>query len=120
MTMWMGEKIKQLREQKGLTQYELAEKIGCGKHNISTWELGKYEPLLANVVALADFFNVSIDELCCRDFKEAKQGKWVWKDYRFRCSVCDEAIPKVTTDNKQFINETYKYCRWCGARMDYE
>ena len=53
------------------------------------------------------------------DVQEVKHGEWLFIEDRFRCSVCDAAIPKVTTAcNKSFINETYKYCRWCGAKMD--
>ncbi len=52
------------------------------------------------------------------DVVEVRHGHWVWGEDRFRCSVCDSAIPKEKTDKKTFINEAYKYCRWCGAKMD--
>lgn len=116
--MTVGEKIKQLRENNGLSQLELSNIIGCYQHTISYWETDTGEPNLLNCILLADVFGVSLDELCCRDSEKGKHGQWVWCEDRFRCSVCDEAIPKVRTDNKAFVNETYKYCRWCGAKMD--
>jgi transcriptional regulator with XRE-family HTH domain len=70
--MLMGEKIKELRKAKGLSQYALAEKIGCAINLVNWWENGKFYPSLFNAICLADFFNVSLDELCCRNFKGEK------------------------------------------------
>jgi transcriptional regulator with XRE-family HTH domain len=72
--MLMGEKIKHLREQKGLSQYRLAQLIGIAhQQQISFWECGQTSPSLFNCIMLADVFNVSLDELCCRNFKGDKQ-----------------------------------------------
>ena len=63
--MNIGERIKQLRREKGLTQEQLAEKIGVERSSI-----GKYEGKSKNVIPsddvkarLADFFGVSVDFL---------------------------------------------------------
>ena len=45
---------------------ELAKKINVGKSIISAWELGLNEPKLSNLIAIADFFDVSIDYLAGR------------------------------------------------------
>ena len=74
-TMQMGEKIKELRKAQGLTQYELAKLIGISnQQHISRWECGDGEPSLINCILMAGVFNVSLDELCCRDFKGDKNG----------------------------------------------
>ena len=70
--MTVGEKIRQLRENKGIHQYELAKELGCIKQSISGWETGKFEPSLFSCILLADFFGISLDELACRDFKGVK------------------------------------------------
>lgn len=67
--MVIGEKIRELRKAKGLSQEKLAEKIGATINDISNWEREKYEPRVFFLVCLAEFFNISLDELCCRDFK---------------------------------------------------
>ena len=70
--MTVGEKIKELREGKKLTQKQLAEIIGSTPNNVCFWEIGKFEPAVFNCILLADVFGVTLDELCCRDFKGGK------------------------------------------------
>jgi transcriptional regulator with XRE-family HTH domain len=56
--------LKELREEKGLTQTQLAEKLGYkGAVTIAKWELGQRTPELENLIAIAKFFNISLDEL---------------------------------------------------------
>lgn len=72
--MLIGEKIKELRQAKGLSQCELAKIIECSQPHISEWEKGLVEPHIFNLILLADVFNVSLDELCCRDFKKEEMS----------------------------------------------
>ena len=60
-------KIKELREEKNLTQKELANKIDTTATNIGRWEKGFNEPAYTYLVKLADFFDVSIDYLVGRE-----------------------------------------------------
>lgn len=57
------ERLKELRLEKGLGQIALAKELGVGKSVISLWELGKCEPTLSNLIAIARFFDVSLDWL---------------------------------------------------------
>ena len=70
--MLMNEKIKQLRKNHGFTQWNLADYIGASHSEISWWESGRFEPSVHQLIKLADFFNVTLDELCCRNFKGGK------------------------------------------------
>jgi transcriptional regulator with XRE-family HTH domain len=63
----IGEKIKELRKEKGWTQRKLAEKISVHRNMIRCWETGKNEPSIFNCILMADVFGVSLDELCCRE-----------------------------------------------------
>lgn len=56
-------KIRELREDAQMTQKQLADKISNMQRNVSNWEQGVSEPDLQTVVAIADVFNVSLDEL---------------------------------------------------------
>lgn len=58
-----GQRLKALRQEKSIGQIRLAEEIGVGKSIISLWELGRCEPTLSNLIALAKYFDVSIDYL---------------------------------------------------------
>ena len=57
------ERLKELRQERGIGQVELATRIGVSKGIISMWEHGLREPALSNLVSIARFFGVSIDYL---------------------------------------------------------
>ncbi len=56
-------RLKELRLEKELNQIELAEKLRVSKGLISLWENGLREPTLNNIIAIAKFFEVSVDYL---------------------------------------------------------
>ena len=58
-----SDKLKQLRKEKGLTQRELAEKLGLGKSAIGMYESGKRTPAFETLEMICDFFNVNMDLL---------------------------------------------------------
>lgn len=58
-----GERLRGLRVEKGLGQIQLAKAIDVGKSVVSLWELDKCEPTLSKLIALARFFDVSLDYL---------------------------------------------------------
>lgn len=62
----IGDKIKELRKARGLSQIQLAVQCDVYPDYISWWESGKRMPSLLNAIALADSFGVSLDELCGR------------------------------------------------------
>ena len=55
--------LKDLRQEKGLGQVELAKEIGVSKGVISLWENGLREPNMYSLILLAKFFKITIDEL---------------------------------------------------------
>ena len=63
----LGEKIKAYRENKNMTQNEIAEILGVKATTISKYEAGTLEPNIESLKKLADLFEVSIDELLKED-----------------------------------------------------
>lgn len=63
MNLNFGERIRNLREDKDLTQSELGEQVNMTQRKISYIERGKYEPSIDDIVSLCKFFNVSSDYL---------------------------------------------------------
>jgi transcriptional regulator with XRE-family HTH domain len=57
------ERLKELRYSKKIGQVDLAKQLGVSKGIISLWENGLREPTLSNLITLAEFFCVSLDEL---------------------------------------------------------
>ncbi len=62
----IARRLSFFREKIGLTQTELAEKVGVSDKVISKWECGETKPSVDVLPALADAFDISIDELFCR------------------------------------------------------
>lgn len=59
----LGERLRQLRKAKGMTQEELGAVLGRTKFNISNYEKGKRQPDNDTLRILSDFFDVSTDYL---------------------------------------------------------
>ena len=63
----LGEQITVLRSDRNMTQEDLAEKIGVSRQAVTKWEANESTPELAKIIALADFFGISLDKLVGRD-----------------------------------------------------
>ena len=61
--MEFSERLKELRKQAGLTQVELAGKLGIVQSSYADWERGKKKPTQENLVKIAQILNVSVDYL---------------------------------------------------------
>ena len=61
--MDLGQKIRQLRRKAGLTQEQLAEKLGIGGQSVSKWENAASMPDITLLPLLAETFGISIDDL---------------------------------------------------------
>ena len=63
--MEFGERLQQLRKQKGLTQEELAQALYVSRTAVSKWESGRGYPKIDSLRAIAQYFSVTIDALLC-------------------------------------------------------
>ncbi len=59
----MKNKVKELRETKGLTQKELGKKVGVSRQAVKAIETGKFDPSIWLAYDLATYFGLSIEEL---------------------------------------------------------
>lgn len=59
----MGDKLQMARLVAGLTQAQLAEKVGCTQKDISRWEAGLHEPGARTLKKLAEALRCSMDDL---------------------------------------------------------
>ena len=63
MSIELGNRLAQIRKQAGLTQEEVASKLGVSRQAVSRWEKGEASPDTENLIALADLYNVTLDDL---------------------------------------------------------
>ncbi len=59
----VGQFLKQLRKEKGITQEEFAEKIGVSGRTVSRWVTGSNMPDISLLVDIADFYEVDVREI---------------------------------------------------------
>ena len=73
--MTLGEKIYKLRNERNLTQEQLAEKLGVTRQSISKWEGDLVKPEIEKLKAMAKLFEVSLDDLISDEAAETKTTK---------------------------------------------
>ena len=61
--MTLGERIIELRNTRGISQADLAEAMGVSRQSVSKWETGASTPDLEKLVKLAEYFQLSLDQL---------------------------------------------------------
>ncbi len=72
MNLETATRLMMLRKEHGLSQEELAERIGVSRQAVSKWERAESSPDLDNMVLLAKLYNVSLDALLLSDDFSAK------------------------------------------------
>ena len=92
--MELGEKLQELRKQKGLTQEELAEILYVSRTAVSKWESGRGIPNIESLRAISKYYSVSIDDLLSGDEilavadKNIKQQESCFRDIVFGLLDC--------------------------------
>lgn len=81
--MTFGENLIRLRRQQGLSQEQLGMRIGVSRQTVSKWELNDTTPEMEKLIALADLFGLSLDELTGRVSPEVQTAS-VAADSPFR------------------------------------
>lgn len=58
-----GDRLKELRKNKNLSQEKLGEFLGVSSNAVYSWEVGRSQPSIEIITKLADYFNVTTDYL---------------------------------------------------------
>ncbi len=67
MNISFGNRLKNLRKSRGITQSELAETLEVTQQTVGFWENGSSIPSIETVIKAAKYFGVTIDYLLCVD-----------------------------------------------------
>ena len=120
MELKLGATIKKLRTARGITQDELANKMGVSFQAVSKWETNTTTPDISLLPQLATFFGVSIDSLfsmnkddymerisnMIRDEYTIDHNDFVWAERYLKGVICDE--PK-SNDARTLLVELYEH-----------
>ena len=86
----LGNKIRELRRKKGITQEQLASALNLSPQAVSKWEMGAGYPDVGLIPVLAGYFGVSLDVLFDFDVSQIKErvedilreaGRYFWSDF---------------------------------------
>ena len=123
--MNIGNKIRELRKQRGITQEQLAESIGISFQAVSKWENNIALPDITLVPVLASYFGVSMDELFDFNLKEIEHAVRIIteKAYQYRESnpaesrrILEEGLKKypendILLNNLLYVFSLSDFCR---------
>ncbi len=94
--MEFNKKLYELRKQKGISQEELAEKLNVSRQTLSKWELGTSTPDMEKLIAISDYFEITLDELVLGKEKKEIHKTEAEKERVTLAEILDE---KVLTEN---------------------
>ncbi len=112
MTIYFGENVKKLRKEHEMTQEELANVLGVSFQAVSKWERGETFPDITMLPVIANYFNVSTDDLLGVDKvkREEKINEYLdlcermrFKDKPLLFSKFQEAIKEFPSDYRLLI-----------------
>ena len=67
--MYLAQNLRYLREQKGITQNEMANVFGISQSTVGNWEQNHRKPEIEMLVRLAEYFEVTLDNLVLQELK---------------------------------------------------
>ncbi len=73
--MTLGERLKMYRTQKSLSQEKIAEMLDVSRQAVTKWETGQTTPSSDNLIALANLYDVSLDELIGKNEMVSTEAK---------------------------------------------
>lgn len=95
-----AETIKTLREEKSMTQKQLAEKIGVSDKTVSKWETGRGLPDIGILNDLSSALGISVAELMTGDVKKnSNRSSNMKKSGFYVCPVCGNIIHSIGEGN---------------------
>lgn len=77
--MTFAEKLKSIRKKAGMSQEQLAEKLGVSRQAVTKWETDAGIPDIGNIMAISTLFDVSIDELLSNEKGAKKSAEYLYE-----------------------------------------
>lgn len=106
--MTIGQRIYNLRTEKGLTQEQLSEKLEVSRQSISKWELDKALPDIQKLIEMSKLYEVTIDYIILGKEQDEleKDNSELVKELRYRGTKSGAAITGITEQNESELNKT--------------
>lgn len=102
----IGQKVKQIRLSKGITQEQLAEAVGVGVTHISHLETGSGTVSLKVFLAIVNYLECSADEILCKEISTARPIVNSW--LADLVADCDQTEIKIIADTVTTLKQTLR------------
>lgn len=100
-------KLKEIRVSQNITQKKLAHDLQYNTSLISMWEHGTREPSNETLIKLAEYFNVTLDELMGRECN-SKKINTKFRDYRIKNNLTQIEVAKILGFQQTLISKWEK------------
>lgn len=101
--MFSGSRLKKLRENKNISQKELAENIGVSDVMISMYEQDKKQPSLVTISKIAEYFYVTTDFLLGREEIDYKKT-----DTEYKIQILARKADNLTDDERDMLMKHFE------------
>ena len=116
--MKINEQIRSLRRERKMTQEQLAEAVGVSAAAVSKWESGQSVPEIGMMMALADYFEVSLDTLVGYEVRSRRRADMaedirrltVAKKYEQAIQLAEESLRRYPNDFAIVRRSAELYC----------
>ncbi len=100
----LGDNIRKLRKERGLTQEQLAEVFGVTVGAVHKWEAGMSSPDITLIMDIADFFDLSVDVLLGFELRDNRMTELSGRLKQLRASQDEEAVREAEKALKKYPN----------------
>lgn len=116
MDCLIAEKLKELRKNKKITQEKLAEELDISRSKVSSWETNKRDMTITDAVKLANYYEISLDNLL--NLKFLREKEYIEISYKFfknkniklkeKAKIISLMEESIKTENIDELYENFK------------
>ncbi|MCM3594178.1 helix-turn-helix domain-containing protein [Metabacillus idriensis] len=107
--MTLGKKLKNLRTKTGLTQNQVAERLGIQRGRYNSWENDIAKPRFEMLEALCDVYNVQMNDLV--EKKDETRGMPREKELDYRTRSLAQDFQELDNDEKELLENLIRSMR---------
>ena len=122
MNVEIAQRLAAMRREKGYSQEELANRLGLSRQAVSKWERAESSPDTGNLIALADLYGVTLDELVRVDVDIADDVRFEEADKETTVEVTAETITAAAESaaaTAARITRPVSFAAWTVTDMDF-
>lgn len=98
MERFFNKNLKYIRQQKNISQQELADKLNLDRSTISRWENDEMDVTVGNALLVANYFNIPIEDFTSRDLSTGNRNDFDELELLF-----DKNKDILTDEDKEYI-----------------